>query len=136
MPRKADWEQESDTRASIMSTSSIPSIIVDTLLAIKRSTTAAVASVSIAIIDPSTVGTRFSLRLGTACKHSLDTSEKDPIVLMSFSETLSRHKFTSLEAYAMAVYVSHLLLFQASILAATAPEVAQRRLASYRGIGC
>ena len=120
-----------------MSTSSTPSIIVDTLLAITRSTTAVVASVSMEIIDPSTVGTRFSLRLGTACRHSLDTSENDPVVLMSCSGTLfARHKFTSMEACVVAVYASHLLLLQASILVATAPEVAQRRLASYRGIGC
>lgn len=78
----------------MISTSSIPNIIADTLLAIRRSMTANVASISIEIIDPSTVGTRLSLRLGTACKHSLDTSEKDPIIFnvmfSNFLETRSR----------------------------------------------
>ena len=73
----------------MMSTSSIPNIIADTRLAIMRSMTANVASVSIAMMDPSTVDTRFSLRLGTACKHSLDTSEKDPIIFSSCSGDLS-----------------------------------------------
>ena len=101
-----------------------------------RSMTTNVASVSRVIIDPSTADSRLSLRLGTACKHSLDTSEKDPIVFRSHSGTLSRHNLTSREACAIVGYASHLLLIQASIRAATAPEVAQRRLASYRGIGC
>ena len=119
-----------------MSTSSIPNIIADTLLAIMRSMTANVDSISRVIIDPSTVDSRLSLRLGTACKHSLDTSEKDPMVYRSCSGTSSRHNSTSREACAMAGYESHLLLDQASIRAAIAPEVAQRRLASHRGIGC
>ena len=119
-----------------MSTSSIPNIIADTLLAIMRSMTANVASISRLIIDPSTVDSRLSLRLGTACKQSLETSEKDPIDFRSCSGTLSRHNSTSREACAMVGYATHLLLNQASIRAATAPEVAQRRLASYRGIGC
>ena len=119
-----------------MSTSSIPNIIADTLLAIKRSMTVNVASISRVIIDPSTVDSRLSLRLGTACRHSLDTSEKDPIVFRSCSRTLSRHDSTSREACAMAGYASHLLLDQASIRAVTVPEVAQRRLVSYRDIGC
>ena len=119
-----------------MSTSSIPNIIADTLLAIMRSMTTNVASVSRVIMDPSTVDWRLSLRLGTACKHSLDTSEKDPIVFRSCPVPLSRHTSPSREACEIAGYASHLLLDQASIRAATAPEAAQRRLASYRGIGC
>ena len=93
--------RDCNTRARMMSRSSIPNIIADTLLAIKRSTTANVASISIAIIDPSTVDSRLSLRLGTASKHSLDTSEKDPIVLRSYSNILSRHQFISREACAL-----------------------------------
>ena len=120
----------------MMSTSSIPNIIAETLLAIKRSMTANDASISKVIIDPRTVDSRLSLRLGTACKHSLDTSEKDPIIFRSCSGILSRHDWTSREPCAMAVYVSHLRLDQASIRAATAPAVAQRRLAWCRGIGC
>ena len=122
-----------------MSTSSIPNIIADTLLAAMRSMTAKVASINRAIVDPSTVDWRLSPRLGTACKHSLDTSEKDPIVFKSCSGTLSGHGSTSSrsrEACANVRYGSYLQSGQASIRGAIAPEVVQRRLGSYRGIGC
>ena len=119
-----------------MSISSIPNIIAETLLAVRRSMTASVASVSIAIIDPSTVGTRFSRRLGTACKHSLDTSEKDPMRFTSCSDAFSEHNSTSRQECAIVRYVSHLLLDQASILAAIAAGVARKRWSLYRGIEC
>lgn len=88
------WELRYDTRASIISTSSTPKFAAETCLAASRSMTANVASVNNVMMDPSTVDSRLSLRLGTTSKHSFDTPENDPIVLLECFELLSRHRFT------------------------------------------
>ena len=87
-------ELRSDTRASTISTSSIPNLAAETCLAARRSMTANVASVNKVIMDPRTVDSRLSLRLGTTCRHSFDTPENDPIVLLECLKLLSRHRFT------------------------------------------
>lgn len=98
--------------------------------------TASVARVNKVMIDPRTVDSRLSLRLGTNCKHSFDTSENDPVVLLecwNFSRATSSHGRKRVR-HQMAEYEQYLLFYQSSIPAAVALEVAQRILGVYRDI--